>query len=659
MTGPLGDPVDAEWGVLPGGVAVVEMAQRERARARAAVATIRCARARAAPASSSRPRAREGFRRDRRRGRRQRDDRRRARRGRGAGVVVAGRSTVTVACDVETPFLDAATRVTARRRARADAQVALLTPAPDSCSPTSTGSAPASTSRTLDRRAARPAGSPAGSPRSARELEPGFDVVAEAVGLEAALEGVDLVVTGEGRLDASSLAGKVVGGVLEWAADARRAERRGRSPARSTDDAREALADRAGVQRARAHRPRVAVGETYSRAALLVEEAALEAGRRPLYRLARQPRIAGRTRNAAAVRSARVTIGGRSRTSTALALSTVPSGCARRSARARRRRLSTGSSRRVASAVDEDRERLRAELVERAVAVLAHAEVDLRDRVAAEACRRGRRAARARRPSPRRTAAPRAASRRPAYSPPSGCTMSASFGNSSESNGPGDELGDAAAAGRRACERAAVVRPSRTRCRGRRAAARAAGSTKSRAEVAQVGVEPADDVAVAGVAATSTARCPCPSPGRPRGGSSPRRRPGRPAQRATSAVASVEPSSMTTTSSTRPACSTRLRRTVGDDVRRRSPPRCAPAGRPRSWCRSPLGLDQLGDVGPGLPSRQGTRAGRLIGGAGGRRAILRRQRAHPERLRDRPCDAAATSTTDRTTGPRSEPGANA
>ena len=27
VTGPLGDPVDAEWGVLPGGIAVVEMAR--------------------------------------------------------------------------------------------------------------------------------------------------------------------------------------------------------------------------------------------------------------------------------------------------------------------------------------------------------------------------------------------------------------------------------------------------------------------------------------------------------------------------------------------------------------------------------------------------------------------------------------------------------
>src|SRR4029079_12799426 len=27
VTGPLGDPVDAEWGVLPGGIAIVEMAR--------------------------------------------------------------------------------------------------------------------------------------------------------------------------------------------------------------------------------------------------------------------------------------------------------------------------------------------------------------------------------------------------------------------------------------------------------------------------------------------------------------------------------------------------------------------------------------------------------------------------------------------------------
>jgi glycerate kinase len=49
-------------------------------------------------------------------------------------------------------------------------------------------------------------------------LAPGFDTVADRCGLDAALAGASLVVTGEGRLDATSLAGKVVGGVLRRAA---------------------------------------------------------------------------------------------------------------------------------------------------------------------------------------------------------------------------------------------------------------------------------------------------------------------------------------------------------------------------------------------------------------------------------------------------------
>ncbi len=46
-------------------------------------------------------------------------------------------------------------------------------------------------------------------------LVPGFDVVAEAVALGDRLAPSDLVVTGEGRLDASSWVGKVVGGVRD------------------------------------------------------------------------------------------------------------------------------------------------------------------------------------------------------------------------------------------------------------------------------------------------------------------------------------------------------------------------------------------------------------------------------------------------------------
>ena len=51
-------------------------------------------------------------------------------------------------------------------------------------------------------------------------LVPGFDLVADAVGVEDALEGADLVVTGEGFVDEQSFRGKVVGGVIELAAAA-------------------------------------------------------------------------------------------------------------------------------------------------------------------------------------------------------------------------------------------------------------------------------------------------------------------------------------------------------------------------------------------------------------------------------------------------------
>ncbi|MFN2508256.1 MAG: glycerate kinase [Chthoniobacterales bacterium] len=49
------------------------------------------------------------------------------------------------------------------------------------------------------------------------QLRSGFDVVAEAVGLEAAVEQVDVVITGEGRLDAQTLEGKAPAGVAELA----------------------------------------------------------------------------------------------------------------------------------------------------------------------------------------------------------------------------------------------------------------------------------------------------------------------------------------------------------------------------------------------------------------------------------------------------------
>lgn len=49
-------------------------------------------------------------------------------------------------------------------------------------------------------------------------LRSGFGLVADLLGLDAAIDRADLVVTGEGKLDATSFAGKVVGGVAELAA---------------------------------------------------------------------------------------------------------------------------------------------------------------------------------------------------------------------------------------------------------------------------------------------------------------------------------------------------------------------------------------------------------------------------------------------------------
>jgi glycerate kinase len=50
-------------------------------------------------------------------------------------------------------------------------------------------------------------------------IESGFDVIADQVGLDEQLAVADLVVTGEGFLDAESFNGKVVGGVTAWAAE--------------------------------------------------------------------------------------------------------------------------------------------------------------------------------------------------------------------------------------------------------------------------------------------------------------------------------------------------------------------------------------------------------------------------------------------------------
>jgi glycerate kinase len=48
-------------------------------------------------------------------------------------------------------------------------------------------------------------------------IRPGFDVVAESIGLEATMKDVDLVITGEGSLDRQTLEGKTPAGVAQCA----------------------------------------------------------------------------------------------------------------------------------------------------------------------------------------------------------------------------------------------------------------------------------------------------------------------------------------------------------------------------------------------------------------------------------------------------------
>jgi glycerate kinase len=121
-----------------------------------------------------------------------------------------GGCEVVVACDVTTTFADAA-EVFGPQKGATPGQVVVLR-------------------RRLEALAARwrdgdgvdvsalPGGGAAGGLAGGlavlgARLVPGFDLVAGSVDLVARIGAADLVVTGEGRLDASSWAGKVVGGV--------------------------------------------------------------------------------------------------------------------------------------------------------------------------------------------------------------------------------------------------------------------------------------------------------------------------------------------------------------------------------------------------------------------------------------------------------------
>jgi glycerate kinase len=124
---------------------------------------------------------------------------------------------VLVACDVTTRFVDAA-EVFAPQKGATPAQVALLRRRLERLAEVYV--------RDYDVDVRQLPGSGAGGglagglAAAGAVLVPGFDLVAESLDLAERIAGADLVVTGEGHLDAESFAGKAVGGVVALAAEA-------------------------------------------------------------------------------------------------------------------------------------------------------------------------------------------------------------------------------------------------------------------------------------------------------------------------------------------------------------------------------------------------------------------------------------------------------
>lgn len=129
--------------------------------------------------------------------------------GVGAIEALGGRLAVPleVACDVEALFLDAAD-VFAPQKGATPEQVAILRER-------------LSRLDVPDQPGAGAAGGLAGGLAAlGARLVPGFELVAGRLGLDRRLAAADLVLTGEGLVDRTSLGGKVVGGVLAHAAKA-------------------------------------------------------------------------------------------------------------------------------------------------------------------------------------------------------------------------------------------------------------------------------------------------------------------------------------------------------------------------------------------------------------------------------------------------------
>jgi len=124
------------------------------------------------------------------------------------------RVELIVACDVRTRFIDAAA-VFAPQKGASAAQVALLTRRLERLAQVYREDKGVDV---LDLVGGGAAGGLAGGLATlGAKLRPGFEVVADELDLAERIENADLVVTGEGFLDAQSFEGKVVGGILELA----------------------------------------------------------------------------------------------------------------------------------------------------------------------------------------------------------------------------------------------------------------------------------------------------------------------------------------------------------------------------------------------------------------------------------------------------------
>jgi glycerate 2-kinase len=211
VTGPLGQPVDAEWGTR-GEVAVVEMA---RASGLALVAGRNDPLAATTYGTGQLLRAAL-------------DD------GAVRIIVAVGGSATTdgglgalealdfdlhgadveVACDVTTTFVDAARVYGPQKGADADIVVELERRL-EALAERYQAELGADVRRLPGSGAA--GGLAGGLAAAGARLVPGAALVADVVGLHDALSGASFTITGEGRLDATSLAGKVVGHVLQEA----------------------------------------------------------------------------------------------------------------------------------------------------------------------------------------------------------------------------------------------------------------------------------------------------------------------------------------------------------------------------------------------------------------------------------------------------------